>query len=300
MKQLAVVSGKGGTGKTSLTAALAHLASSDGFTDKLVIADADVDAANLELILDPQRQKSQDFLGGSVAVIDPERCALCGDCAQHCRFEAIIEQEGLWVVDPLACEGCGVCTLVCPNNAVALKQNTSGQLYQSTSRYGPLVHAELRPAHENSGKLVSQVRGTARQIAQAGSMQLVLIDGPPGIGCPVIAALTGVDLALIVTEPTLSGSHDLARIAGLTNHFGIPSLVCVNKADLNPEGTLMIQDLCQDLDLEFIGSIPYDPDLPAAMAAAEPITQHNPDSPASQAIHHLWLAITQALNGPHR
>jgi MinD superfamily P-loop ATPase len=296
MKQLAVVSGKGGTGKTSLTAALAHLAHSDGYSDSLVIADADVDAANLDLLLAPQRQETTDFMGGKVAVIHPDRCAGCGDCTQHCRFDALIEHDGQFVVDPLACEGCGVCTLVCPNNAAELQQNLSGQLYRSTSRYGPLIHAELKPAQENSGKLVSQVRMKARQVAEAEAKDLVLIDGPPGIGCPVIAALTGVDLVLIVTEPTLAGSHDLERVSGLANHFGLPALVCVNKADLNPEGASTVEKLCTDLGLRHIGSIPYDPNLPAAMAAAEPVTQHFPESPASQAIQQLWLLIHQALN----
>jgi MinD superfamily P-loop ATPase len=300
MKQLVIVSGKGGTGKTSLTAALAHLASSDGYNGSLVMADADVDAANLELVLAPQRRESQDFMGGLLATINPERCAACGDCAHHCRFEAIFEREGEYVVDPLACEGCGVCALVCPNQAVELARQRSGQQHQSISRYGPLVHADLRPAQENSGKLVSQVRHTARQIAQATDKRLILIDGPPGIGCPVIAALTGADMAIIVTEPSLSGKHDLERIAGLVKHFGLPSLVCVNKADLNPEGTSTIEKLCGDRGLHFLGNIPYDPNLPEAMAMAEPITEYSNTSPASQAIRQIWMVIKRTLNTQKR
>jgi MinD superfamily P-loop ATPase len=295
MKQLAVVSGKGGTGKTSLTAALAHLAHSNGYAEALVIADADVDAANLELVLAPQRLESVAFMGGKIALIHPDVCAGCGDCAHHCRFDAIYKNNDEWVVDPLACEGCGVCALVCPNNAVQLEQQSCGWLYRSSSRYGPMVHAQLQPAQENSGKLVSKVRQQARQIAQINQKRLVLIDGPPGIGCPVIAALTGIDLALIVTEPTLSGLHDLRRIAGLTHHFGLAAMVCVNKADLNPEGAESIEQECSHLGLDFLGSIPYDPQLAAAMAAAEPVTSYLPESPASQAIQQLWEFISQAL-----
>jgi MinD superfamily P-loop ATPase len=300
MKQLAVVSGKGGTGKTSLTAALAHLAHSNGYANSLVIVDADVDAANLELVLAPQRLESEEFSGGKIAAINPDRCAGCADCVPHCRFDAITETDGQLVVDPLACEGCGVCALICPNNAVQLEPHSSGWLYRSSSLYGPMVHAQLHPAQENSGKLVSQVRQKARQIAQSTEKRLVLIDGPPGIGCPVIAALTGIDLALIVTEPTLSGLHDLGRIAGLTNHFGLSALVLVNKADLNPDGAESIERMCTELGLNFIGSIPYDPNLPASMSAAEPVTQYFPKSPASQSIQRLWRKISSELDRNQR
>ncbi|GAH53639.1 unnamed protein product, partial [marine sediment metagenome] len=228
MKELVIVSGKGGTGKTSVVAAFAALAESK------VLADCDVDAADLHLVLEPTILTREDFSGGSCARIEAENCTACGKCQEVCRFEAIScngpANEGVektYSVDPIACEGCGVCSLVCPTEAVIFEPVVNGQWYISETRHGPMVHAKLGIAQENSGKLVSLVRNQAKKIAEEQALNLVIIDGSPGIGCPVIASITGADLVLVVTEPTLSGQHDLERVSQLTRHFGIKTLVSV-------------------------------------------------------------------------
>ena len=240
MKQLVILSGKGGTGKTSVAAALAHLASQDL---PIVLVDADVDAANLDLVLDPTRLEEHVFMGGQVAVIDPDKCQPCGICYDVCRFDAIIPGDDTYRVDPLACEGCDSCVHQCPEGAIHTEEQQAGLWFRSDTRFGPLFHAHLFAAQENSGKLVTMVKQQARLLALDGGYNLVIVDGPPGIGCPVISAVSGADLALIVTEPTVAGAHDLERVLKTTRHFGVRALVCINKADLHLEGAAMDREV---------------------------------------------------------
>ncbi len=280
MKQIAVISGKGGTGKTSLVASLAALAKG-----RAVIADCDVDAPDLHLILRPEITEKRVFLGIKRAVIDPSKCTLCGSCEEHCRFGAVCASA----IDPLLCEGCGVCKLVCPAEAVSMVDRLSGYAYISQTRFGPLVHADLFPGEEASGKLVAMIREMAREIAASRKLELVLIDGSPGIGCPVIASLVGVDLALVVTEPTISGEHDLERILGVTEHFRIKAAVCINKYDLNLDVSRRIEDICRERSIEVAGKLPFDPVVVEAMVLGEPVVQLG--GPAAEGIKELWRAL---------
>ncbi|KAF0108142.1 MAG: P-loop ATPase MinD superfamily [Anaerolineaceae bacterium] len=294
MKQLVILSGKGGTGKTSLAAAFAHLAHEGSIPVRAVLADADVDAANLELVLHPELMETHDFTGGSLAVIDPQLCQGCGDCERACRFDAIL--PGLpYQVDAIACEGCAACVYQCPEEAIRMEPQTAGQWRRSESRYGPLFHADLKPAQENSGKLVTLVKQQARLAALDGDYPLLIVDGPPGIGCPVISALSGADLALIVAEPTAAGVHDMQRILETAAHFRIPALVCVNKADLYPEAARQIEAFCRERGLELVGSIPFDETVTLAMMNGEPVTAFNPESPASREIIAVWQNMLAAL-----
>ncbi|HSQ17735.1 MAG TPA: ATP-binding protein [Anaerolineales bacterium] len=298
MKQLVILSGKGGTGKTSLAAAFAHLALDGEFPIQAVLADADVDAANLELVLHPSRQETHDFTGGSVAVIDPDLCQGCGICQQVCRFDAVFPPgfEGIvYTIDDIACDGCAACVYQCPENAIHMQSQIAGRWYRSQSRYGSLFHADLFPAQENSGKLVTLVKQNARLLALDTDCQVVIVDGPPGIGCPVIAAAAGADLALIVTEPSLAGIHDLARVLETTTHFRIPSLVVINKADIYPPGTSQIEAMCAEMGVEVIGCIPFDPAVTEAMLNGEPLTAYRPDSPASHALVTAWQTVVNRL-----
>lgn len=295
MKQLVLLSGKGGTGKTSLAAALAHLAAFGQPQISTVLVDADVDAANLELVLSPQIIRSEDFRGGKYAVIDHNICEGCGECAAVCRFDAVHEVAGLYHVDPIACDGCAACFYQCPHDAIRMLDQVVGQWFHSQSRYGPLFHAALRPAQENSGKLVTLVKQHARLQAMDEGYELVLVDGPPGIGCPVISAVSGADLALIVAEPTASGVHDMQRILGTTRHFGVHSLVCINKYDLNPQGTGLIEVYCHDQGVPIIGRIPYDQSVADSMVSGSPVTACCPGSPASQAVVEVWGNLLREL-----
>ncbi|MBK1723908.1 ATP-binding protein [Thiocystis violacea] len=298
MKQLVILSGKGGTGKTSVTAAFAHLASQGPFADRILLADADVDAANLELVLQPRRLDTRPFSGGQVAVIDADICMTCGDCESVCRFDAIAEMDGRFVVDPIACDGCAACVYQCPAEGIHMEEQTVGEVAVSESRYGPLHHAHLYPGQENSGKLVTQVKERARQQALDESRQLVLVDGPPGIGCPVIAAVSGADLALLVTEPTVSGIHDLRRALQTVQHFGVPALVCINKADVYPKGAQDIEADCLANGINAIGQIPFDLSIASAMVAGEAVTAYRPDAPASLALTALWERVVTCLIAP--
>jgi MinD superfamily P-loop ATPase len=285
MKQLAVVSGKGGTGKTSVVASLAALASGGA-----VIADCDVDAPDLHLILHPQIKERREFLGIKRAVIDQQRCTKCMLCQDHCRFGAIADLK----IDQLSCEGCGVCKLVCPAQAVQMIDRLSGYAYISETRYGPLVHAELLPGEEASGKLVAMVREMARDLASSLGLDLVLIDGSPGIGCPVIASLSGVDLALVVTEPTISAEHDLERILGVADHFGVRSCVCINKFDLNPQAASRIEDRCRARGAEVAAKLPFDPAVVEAMVRGVPVVEL--DRPISDLLRALWELLRELLS----
>jgi MinD superfamily P-loop ATPase len=287
MKQLTVISGKGGTGKTTIMAALAALAK------RAVLVDADVDAADLHLLLHPQIQAQEKFMGGKKAVIDLQKCDGCQKCVQACRFGAIANLQ----VDPLACEGCGVCYFICPRAAINLTDVQSGEWFISQTRFGPMVHAKLGVAQENSGKLVTLVRKEAVKIAQEQNYALVLIDGPPGIGCPVIASLGGVDAALVVTEPSLSGIHDLERILNLCGHFNIPAWVSVNKADINHDNTQKIKDFCQERGLPVISEIPFDPSVTKAMIKGLTVVEYAQGA-IREEIGKMWNFFESALSLP--
>ena len=300
MKQLVILSGKGGTGKTTVAAALAHLASQEL---PIVLADADVDAANLELVLDPVKREEHDFMSGQVAVIDAERCIACGICAEVCRFDAVTSlphpraQGGggeVYQVDALACEGCASCFYQCPEEAIGMQEQHAGRWFRSDSRFGPLFHAHLFAGQENSGKLVTLVKQQGRLLASDTGAELLLVDGPPGIGCPVISASAGADMALHVVEPTVSGVHDLERIMGTTDHFGVPSLVVINKADLNLARSKEIVAFCAGRRVEVVGRIPYDTVVTEAMVQGQPVTAYT-DGRVTEASREIWSRIKGRL-----
>ncbi len=295
INELVVISGKGGTGKTSIVASFAALAK-----DK-VLADCDVDAADLHLVLSPTVLRREEFSGGKSAVVEAERCIGCGKCASVCRFDAISldgPENGLiartYQIDPIACEGCGVCAHVCPVDAIALSPSVNGEWFVSETRHGPMVHARLGIAQENSGKLVTTIRREAKTIAEEKGFGLVIIDGSPGIGCPVIASITGASLVLIVTEPTLSGLHDLDRVADLAGHFGIPTAACINKSDINPEMTAVIHQHCRERNVDVLGEICYDAAVTKAQIQRKSVVEYG-SGPASGAIAALWDSITRRL-----
>lgn len=291
MKQMVILSGKGGTGKTTVTAALAHLASQEA---DIVMADADVDAANLELVLSPQVQEGGGFTGGGLAIIDPELCTACGICEEICRFEAIIPGDEAYSVDELGCEGCGACSYACPLEAIEIRKQLDGKWFRSQACYGPLFHARLFAARENSGKLVTLVKDKARKLALEQGADLLLVDGPPGIGCPVIAAVSGMDLTLLVTEPTVSAGHDLRRIVGVTHHFGIPALACINKWDVNPTRAREMAVWCEEQRVPVVGRIPFDQVVTRAMVQGRPVTAYT-DGPVTEALRAIWEEVKEHL-----
>ena len=284
MLQVAIVSGKGGTGKTSIIASLAALA-----RGKAVFADCDVDAPDLHLILQPEILERREFYGIKRAFIDKEKCIQCGICQDSCRFGAIADFE---VETPL-CEGCGVCQLVCPEDAVDMRDVQAGEAYISQTRFGPMVHAELYPGEEASGKLVAMVREMARDLSAEKNLDLILIDGSPGIGCPVIASLTGVDLALVVTEPTVTGEHDLVRLLDVADHFGIKTTVCINKYDLNPEAARKIEELCGKRGVKIAGRLPYHTSVIEAMVKAQAVVEIG--GPVAEAIEDMYKGLEGQL-----
>jgi MinD superfamily P-loop ATPase len=290
LKQIVILSGKGGTGKTTVSAALAHLASGEL---SLVLVDADVDAANLELVLDPVQREAHDFWSGQVAVVDRERFTACGRCAEVCRFDAVSPGE-TYQVDPIACEGCASCLTQCPAEAVQMQEQQAGQWFRSDTRYGPLFHAQLYAGRENSGKLVNQVKQQASLLALDNGADLLLIDGPPGIGCPVISASVGTNLALQVVEPTVSGVHDLERSMAAADHFRVPSLVVINKADLNPRRANEIVAFCAKQGVEVAGRIPYDTVVIEATVHGVPVTAYA-DGAVVQALQKAWTHVVAAL-----
>jgi MinD superfamily P-loop ATPase len=294
MKQLVILSGKGGTGKTSVAAALAHLASEEL---PIVLADADVDAANLELVLAPTKLEEHVFMGGQVAVIDPDLCQLCGRCHEVCRFDAIIPGDDTYRVDPLACEGCASCVYQCPEDAIHSEEQQAGLWFRSDTRFGPLFHAHLFAAQENSGKLVTLVKQNGRLLALDQDRELLIVDGPPGIGCPVISASAGADLALLVTEPTVSGVHDLERVLGTVNHFRVPALVLINKADVNPAHAANIEAYCRAQGFDLAGRLPYDTVVTEAMVQGQPVTIYQPEGAMASALRAVWAQVRQHLDG---
>jgi MinD superfamily P-loop ATPase len=289
MKQVVVLSGKGGTGKTSLIAAFAHLAQNK------VLTDADVDASNLQLVLNPQVDAEQRFMGGQAAQIDPVLCTGCNLCEEACRFDAISHESGTYAVDPVACDGCKACYYACPVEAIRMETQHAGWWYRSSSEHGPIFHAHLRPGQENSGRLVTLVKQHGRLHALDEELDYLLVDGPPGIGCPVISAASGADLAVIVVEPTVAGVHDLERVLETTAHFQVAALVVVNKADINPRKSAEIIGFCRRRGVEVAAEIPYDPVVTEAMVAGLPVTLHAPRSAVSQAMRAAWERVVATL-----
>ena len=286
MKELVVLSGKGGTGKTSIVGSFAAIA------ENKVLADCDVDAADLHLLLNPTTTEEQEFWSGQVALIDEDKCTQCGLCEDICRFEAIHDFK----VDPTSCEGCGFCYNVCPDEAIEMRDCLSGHWFISQTRYGPLVHAKLGIAEENSGKLVALVRQNAKLICEKEGLEYIITDGPPGIGCPVISSLSGANLALLVTEPTLSGIHDLERVLGVCHHFGVPALVCVNKYDINEENTRHIEKFCNSQGVELASKIPLDNIVTEALIRNLPVVEYSHNG-VSREIERLWENIYRKLKG---
>lgn len=281
MKEIVVISGKGGTGKTVLAASFAALAKG------AVFADCDVDAADLHLLLKPKIRQRHEFRSGKTAKIDKKLCEQCGECIATCRFNAINED---FIVDPISCEGCAVCSHICPTGAIAMEENLSGEWFVSETKYGPMVHAKLGIAEENSGKLVTLVRQNAKKIAERENKDYVIVDGPPGIGCPVIASLANADLALIVTEPTLSGIHDMERVADVTKHFNINTNVVINKYDINLKNTQDIRKICQDRKIEVLAELPFSKDVTRSVVQGIPIVEFCNDQIAKDIVV-LWKKI---------
>jgi MinD superfamily P-loop ATPase len=286
MKELIVISGKGGTGKTSIISAFASLA------ENKVLCDADVDAADLHLIMDPNVVQRTDFQSGNTAVINKDPCTECGLCREMCRFNAISAE---YKVNSIDCEGCGVCVYFCPERAIDFPVNTCGEWFISDTRFGKMVHARLGIAEENSGKLVTLVRQEARKLAEAKNLDLILTDGPPGVGCPVIASIGGASAVLIVTEPTVSGKHDMERVAQLAAHFKIPALVCVNKFDLNLELTREIEKYAEEKEIACLGRIPFDPIFTKAMIQAQTVFEYDGQSNVGDAIRGTWQRLSEKL-----
>jgi len=297
-KELVVISGKGGTGKTSIVASFAALA------EKIVLADCDVDAADLHLVLEPKIVRRESFSGGKTARIKPGHCTACGKCEEICRFDAIYfdgpgngRVDKTFRIDPIACEGCGVCAWFCAENAIEFAPSVNGEWYVSDTRHGPMVHARLGVAEENSGKLVSTVRKEAAALAEKRGLGLILIDGSPGIGCPVIASITGADLVLIVTEPTLSGLHDLGRVADVARHFEISGLVCINKWDLNPDMATEIERQAKQRGLTVAGRVRYDRAVTDAQVRKQAVVEYQQNGCARD-IRGVWDAVSRKLAEP--
>jgi len=295
MKELTIISGKGGTGKTSLVSSFAALAS------KKVLVDCDVDAADLHLILRPQIKSKESFVGGKLAEVREEDCISCDKCFELCKFDAVKKSSNgnaenmVFSIDPLMCEGCGVCAYFCPVDAIDFNEKICGEWFISETSYGPMVHARLGIAEDNSGKLVTLVRTEAKRIAEEKGMDLLITDGSPGIGCPVIASIAGVSMVIIVTEPTVSGLHDMERVFHLTKHFNIPSVVCINKFDINPDMTDKIKKFCKIKGMEIVGLLRYDSDVTRAMIAQLPVVEYSKTAKITKEIKKCWESVVRLL-----
>jgi len=285
MKELVVLSGKGGTGKTSIVGSFAAI------SREKILADCDVDAADLHLLLAPKTKEESEFWSGQVASIDKDKCTECGLCQDLCRFGAIAD----FTVDSTSCEGCGFCYHVCPVDAVTMSDCLAGHWFISNTTYGPLVHAKLGIAQENSGKLVAVVRKEARELAQKQELRYIITDGPPGIGCPVISSLSGANLALLVTEPTLSGIHDLERVLGVCQHFNVPAIVCINKYDINEENTNKIERHCADQGVTVASKIQYDAVFTEALVHNKPVVEYSGGRVTTE-LERLWWDISQYMD----
>jgi MinD superfamily P-loop ATPase len=287
MTEIAILSGKGGTGKTSLSAAFATLG------NPVVVADCDVDAANLHLILQPENQLEEIFITGQEAVIDYHKCTNCGQCIGYCRFDAIRMAGERVIVSETACDGCKLCSRICPEKAILMKMKDKSRWYAGIYRNGHIVHARLAPGEENSGKLVNVVRDKAKKTAGEKGIETIIIDGPPGTGCPVMSSVTGADKAILVTEPTKSGFHDLKRIFELAENFNVSISVVINRFDLNLNVTLKIEEWCRLFSIPVIGRIPFDKEVVDAMVNCQSIVEWRPHSAVSHEIRHIWEAINQ-------
>lgn len=285
MKEVVVISGKGGTGKTSIAGSLAALA------ENAVLVDCDVDAADLHLLLQPVLRENHEFWSGQVAVIDSGRCSQCGLCQELCRFKAIRDFQ----VDRVSCEGCGFCSHICPTEAITMKDNLAGHWFVSDTIFGTLVHARLGIAQENSGKLVAIVRQKAKSIAEKQKTDFIINDGPPGIGCPVISSLIGTSLALLVTEPTLSGIHDLERVLGVCQYFKIPAVACINKYDINEKNSHTIEVYCRSHGVDVIAKLPFDNVFIEAMNQGLPVVRYS-NGTLSMMIKKMWQIIVERIN----
>ncbi len=290
MRQIVILSGKGGTGKTSFAASFAHLAARQ---HRIVIADVDVDASNLDLVLAPTVLETHDFSSGVIAKIHEDECISCDVCVQVCRFDAIDVIDGVYTVDRIACDGCAACFYQCPVEAITLETPVVGRWFKSDTRFGPMVHAHLFAGQENSGKLVTLVKQQARLIALDENRDYVIVDGPPGIGCPVISAVSGAHAALIVVEPTVSGIHDLKRALKTTEHFGVPSLVAINKFDINPDRASEIEEFCRENEIPVAGRVPFDTVVTEAMVHGLPVTEYAPDGAVSSEIERVWGKVKE-------
>ncbi|MGY5865169.1 MAG: ATP-binding protein [Candidatus Thorarchaeota archaeon] len=286
VNEVAVISGKGGTGKTTVCAALGVIA------NEVVMADCDVDAPDLHILLHPSIKTATEFVASKVAVINEDLCTECGLCEEACRFSSITDSR----VDPISCEGCGVCEYICPENAIQMIDRQSGNLYDSDTRIGRMAHAKLLPGEGNSGRLVTEVRKLGTKIATDDGISTVLIDGSPGIGCPVIATVTGIKLGIIVTEPTLSGIHDMQRVLELLKRFRVTATVIINKFDLNLENTEAIEAYCAENDVEVLGRIKFDQIMTESMVAAQTLPEFAPDHEISQFLRRVWDRVNEKLS----
>lgn len=284
MKQLTIISGKGGTGKTTIAAAFASLAKD------AIFADCDCDAPDLQLILKPEVLEEEEYVGSATAIREVD-CSKCGKCREVCRFDAVDEEMR---IIKTKCEGCGACAFVCPEDAIEMREGRTGTVYRSRTRFGPMVHAELRIGEEASGKLVTQVRKKAQELANG--RDLIIIDGSPGIGCPVIASITGVDAVLVVSEPTVTGIYDMGRVLEVAEHFGIPALVCVNKSDINEEKTKEIEEFCRARGVPVLGKLPYDDVATEAMIKEQTVVEYS-DSELSKRLKEIWEKVESSLRG---
>lgn len=282
MRQITIVSGKGGTGKTSITSAFASIAQNK------ILVDCDVDAADLFLTTQPTILETHEYEGGKIAVLDPEVCTNCGICEELCRFDAISVIDGQTTISEFSCDGCKLCEIACPVDAIKMEENMDSSWFKSETRFGSMVHAKLGIGEDNSGKLVTKIRDIATKMAKEQEINTVLIDGPPGIGCPVISTLTGVDVILMVTEPTLSGMHDLHRLIELAKGFKLKSYVLINKFDLNPDISNEIETLCQKEELEVLAKIPFNRDFVDAMVNQQTVVEYAPDSELSKILRGVW------------
>jgi len=286
MREVVVLSGKGGSGKTSVVGAFAAM------PERKVLSDCDVDAADLHLLLSPDIREEHEFWSGEIAEIDHAKCTHCGLCEQVCRFDAIHDFQ----VEKVGCEGCGLCARVCPSNAISMRDRLAGHWYVSDTRFGPLVHARLGIAQENSGKLVHLVRQKSKETAEQSGIELTINDGPPGIGCAVISSLSGADLAFIVTEPSVSGIHDMERVLSVCRHFSIPTLVCINKFDINEEGSRRIEEYCNGQGIEVVARIPFDVRVTEAQVQGVPLVEYTDDPVLVGPVARAWERVNSAFD----
>ncbi len=293
MKQIVIVSGKGGTGKTFITSSLAVL------IDNKIIADCDVDAADLHLMLSPKMIEKHIFKSGKVAILKEELCVGCNKCIDVCRFDAISPSGRIVNIDPISCDGCSICSYVCPTKAIVMEEKTSGEWYISETPYGPLVHAKLNIAEENSGKLVSEIRKKASELAESQKRDYIIIDGSPGIGCPVISSISGTDCAVVVTEPTMSGLHDARRIIETAKHFGVSPCIIINKYDLNVNMTNEIEEFCKSNNIPIIGRIPFDESIVKSIVKGVPVVKDS-NNRISHILKNIWEELKKKLNTKER